>query len=110
MFRVILDPTLCINDNRILKLNKLKIMDVEKQKVFDIIEKVKVIMENNRPRDGRGYTEEEIKFITQTNVPNFDEALYNKQLQVVNFTQIGAYAVAHSSELEAVLYNMLYKA
>jgi len=110
MFRAVLGPLVHVHSNHIFKLVKLKIMDVEKQKVFDIIEKVKVIMENNRPRDGRGYTEEEIKFIAQTNVPNFDEALYNKQLQVVNFTQIGAYAVAHSSELEAVLYNMLYKA
>lgn len=85
-------------------------MDLERKKVFDITDRVREILENFKPRDGRGYVEDEIRFLVEKNIPNYDPELLKQQMENVEYVQVGAYAVAFRFEVEAVLYNMLYHA
>lgn len=83
-------------------------MDAERDKIYEIIDKVKTIMESHKPRNGRGYTEDEIKFIVEKHIPGYDVSMYNKYFEEVDFIQVSSYRIAFAHDVEALLYNMLY--
>lgn len=83
-------------------------MDTERAKIYDIVDKVRTIMESYKPRDGKGFTEDEIKFIVEKHIPGYNKDMLDKYFNDVEFVQIGSYRIAFAFEVESLLYNMLY--
>lgn len=83
-------------------------MDFERKKIYDLIEKVKVIMDNHQPKGSKGYTETEIKELVEKYIPNYKKEVYEKYLEDVDFIQVGKHRIAFTHDVQSLLYNMFY--